>query len=245
MKIDGKLLLILLVSGLILLGAFFGLRYLGFFPEKSQGNSVSEKVSETPTLPPQSQKKVATTIEEVATGLEVPWSLVFTSDERMLVTERPGRIRAIVDGKLLPQPLYTFPEAVSSPGNEEGLMGLAVDPGYASNKYLYTSLAYEKSGRLVVKVVRLHDDGDTLSDPFIIVDNIPAAQYHAGSRLKFGPDKKLYITTGDATNKNNAQDLKSLGGKILRINSDGSIPDDNPFPGSPILSYGHRNPQGI
>jgi len=94
-------------------------------------------------------------------------------------------------------------------------------------------------------VMRYRDTGDALVEPQPIVQNIPAARFHAGCRLKFGPDHKLYITTGDATTGDIAQDLKSLGGKILRVNDDGTVPSDNPFPGSPVWSYGHRNPQGI
>ena len=99
--------------------------------------------------------------------------------------------------------------------------------------------------RMMVKVVRFTDEGNSLTNPRIIIDLIPAAKYHAGSRLAFGPDSKLYISTGDATNKNIAQDRNSLGGKILRINADGSIPSDNPQKRSPVWSYGHRNPQGL
>lgn len=83
------------------------------------------------------------------------------------------------------------------------------------------------------------------TDLTVILDRIPGASIHDGGRIKFGPEGKLYITTGDAANPSLAQDLNSLAGKILRINSDGSIPEDNPFPGSPIYSYGHRNPQGL
>lgn len=181
-------------------------------------------------------------IEEIAHGLEVPWSIVFTSPTRMLVTERPGRIRVIENGIVKGEPLHTFLEV--STGGEEGLMSLALHPQYANNKYVYASYAYQSERGMWVKVVRFRDDGDSISDMKTIIDAIPAAQYHAGSRLRFGPDGKLYITTGDATEKEIAQDLRSLGGKILRINDDGSIPSDNPFK-SAVWSYGHRNPQGI
>ncbi len=182
-------------------------------------------------------------VEEVAHGLEVPWSIVFTGRARMIVTERPGRVRVIENGALQKQPLHTFREVSSS--GEEGLMGVALDPAYAVNKFIYFSLAYSSGGELYVKVVRLSDDSDRLTKPKIIIDRIPAAQYHAGSRILFGPDKELYITTGDATERKKAQDKKSLAGKILRIHGDGSIPRDNPIPNSPVWSFGHRNPQGI
>lgn len=179
----------------------------------------------------------------VATELQVPWSAVFTSEERLLVTERAGRVRVIEQGVKREEPLYTFSEVSAT--SEEGLMGMALDPQYQENKYIYFSYAYEGNGGQKVRVVRLRDEGERLADEQILIENIPAAQYHAGCRLAFGPDQKLYITTGDATDKSTPQNLESLGGKILRLNPDGSVPEDNPFEGSPVYSYGHRNSQGI
>ncbi len=191
----------------------------------------------------QQKQSVPYKVEEFVSGLQIPWSIVFTSENRMLVTERPGRVRIVENGKLQSNPLRTFPE-VSTTG-EEGLMSLALDPDYSNNKHIYVSLAYGRGDDLKVKVVRFRDNGNELVDDTIVIDNIPAAQYHAGCRIGFGPDGKLYITTGDATDKAIAQKLDSLGGKILRVNNDGSIPKDNPFAGSAVWSYGHRNPQGI
>lgn len=182
-------------------------------------------------------------IEEVVRGLEIPWSIAFTSVDRMLVTERPGRIRVVNAGRLEEQPLFTFPE-VSSRG-EEGLMGLTLDPNYGSNKYLYVSYAYYDNGKLFVKVERLVDQGNSVTRDKVLIDKIPAATNHAGSRLKFGPDSMLYVTTGDASDKNLAQQTNNLAGKILRMTRDGEVPSDNPTPGSFIYSLGHRNPQGL
>jgi len=180
---------------------------------------------------------------EVARGLEVPWSIVFVPDGRIFVTERQGRLRVITGGALQPEPLFTFPDVES--GSEEGLMGLTLHPDFSSNHLLYVSYATKANGSMSVRVVRFRETGTTLVDPVTIVDRIPAARFHAGCRLKFGPDRKLYITTGDATEKDLAQKMDSLAGKILRVNDDGSVPADNPFPGSPIWTIGHRNPQGI
>ena len=182
-------------------------------------------------------------VSVIATGLEVPWSLAFAPDNRIFVTERPGRLRVIVGGKLQAAPLFTFANVSSQA--EEGLMGLALHPDFKANRLLYVSYATTRNGAMVVDVVRYRETGTTLVEPKTIVANIPAARFHAGCRLKFGPDRKLYITTGDATNGPIAQDLKSLGGKILRVNEDGSIPEDNPFRGSPVWTYGHRNAQGL
>lgn len=189
------------------------------------------------------EEAVPIVVETVVTGLEVPWSLVFTAPNRMLVTARPGRIYQIVNEKLDANPIAVFEETVSE--GEEGLMGLAPDPAYEENRLLYLSLAYQKGGKKVLKVMRFRDEGTSLSNAFTLLDDVPAATYHAGSRVKFGPDGKLYVTTGDATDKNLSQNLESPSGKILRINPDGSLPAVNPFPGSPVYSYGHRNPQGI
>lgn len=183
------------------------------------------------------------TVERVITGLEVPWSLVFTSENRWLVTERLGKVTAIIDGVAQAKPLLTLSDISSE--SEEGLMGMALDPEYAKNSFVYLSYAYKKDNELAVKVVRYKDAGTQLIEPKILLEGIPAAQYHAGSRLRFSPDGKLFVTTGDASKKELAQDMDSLAGKILRMEKDGSIPTSNPNPNSYIYSSGHRNPQGI
>lgn len=182
-------------------------------------------------------------IDEYASNLEVPWGMVFTSDSRMLVTERPGRLRVIEGGILKAEPLKVFPEVSTS--GEEGLMSVELDPDYENNKWIYLSLAYKKGSGINIKIVRYTDAGDRLEDETVIMDFLPAAKYHAGCRLAFGPDGKLYVSIGDALEREQAQNKESLAGKILRINKDGSIPADNPFENSPVWSYGHRNPQGI
>lgn len=224
---------LLLLAGLIGAGVYF------VYMEPRLQRGEVHQVGEAPVSP----ESVPYRIETVAEGLEVPWSVVFTSPTRVLVSERPGRIRIIENGKLLEKPLHTFPEVVSQA--EEGLMSLALHPEYAENKFVYAVYAYRSERGLSDRVVRFRDDGNSISQLTTVLDRIPAAQYHAGSRLAFGPDRKLYITTGDATDKEIAQDLTSLGGKILRVNDDGTIPADNPFPNSRVWSYGHRNPQGI
>ena len=189
------------------------------------------------------------TAETVAEGLEVPWALAFTPDGRMLVTERPGRIRVIQDGQLLEQPIAVLEVARIS---EAGLMGIAVDPNFAGNGYLYVCYTYRTdsgglfdSGTLFNRVARLTESGGRAGYLKVLLDQIPAARNHNGCRLRFGPDDKLYVTMGDAQSADEAQSLESLSGKILRLERDGTVPADNPFPGSYIYSYGHRNPQGL
>lgn len=184
-------------------------------------------------------------VESYAEGLDVPWDLVFTSPERILVSERTGAIREVVNGVVNPNALYLFEDLVQIESGETGLMGMAADPGYADNQYVYACYAVKTDDGLNNHIVRLVDQGDSLTFDALILDGIPSAIFHAGCSLRFGPDGKLYATIGDSQEPSLAQDLGSLAGKILRINPDGSIPDDNPLDGSLVFSYGHRNPQGI
>jgi len=191
--------------------------------------------------------QVSFRVETVVGKLEVPWSIVWAPDGRMFFTERAGRVRIYENGKLRPAPLFTVPDV--EPSGESGLMSIALHPQFASNHLLYLSYAYRGESQNV-RVVRYREAETGLTDRKVIIENIPAAQFHAGCRLRFGSDNKLYITTGDATRRDLAQRLDSLAGKILRVNDDGTVPTDNPFVGQQnarpeIWSYGHRNPQGI
>lgn len=177
----------------------------------------------------------------VAENLEIPWEIAFAPDGRIFFTERVGNLRVIENGQLNPKPVTILDVGTV----EGGLLGLALDPKFEQNHFLYLYYTYFEFPFTYNKVVRFTEKDNALLDEFILVDKIPGAEIHDGGRLKFGPDEKLYITTGDAGNSNAAQDLNSLSGKILRINPDGTIPSDNPFADSMIFSYGHRNPQGL
>jgi len=178
-------------------------------------------------------------ISVMATGLQIPWEVIELPDGDLLVTERPGKLRRIGQGG---QQVYEI-SGVQHVG-EGGLLGLAIHPDYKNNKQLYIYLTSRQDGGLINRVERYRYENDSLTDRRVIVDNIPGASNHDGGRIAFGPDGKLYITTGDAGKPDLAQDRNSLAGKILRLNDDGSIPNDNPF-NSAVYSLGHRNPQGI
>ena len=180
-------------------------------------------------------------IDVVVDGLNNPWEMVFASNGDIYFSERDGRVWKIENfGEA--KVIQTFPKSGSYEG---GTLGLALHPNFEENKKIYIYQTNLELEFFQNKVFSFTVDGDELIDVQTVIDDIPGAPWHDGGRIAFGPDEKLYITTGDAVNPGWSQDLSSLAGKILRINPDGTIPNDNPFDSSAIFSYGHRNPQGI
>jgi len=208
----------------------------------------SSGASPTPTPSPRVGPAVVENVQLVAGGLAAPWAIDLAPGGRLFVTERPGRVRIVQLGQgggLQSEPWATLPASTVRDG-EKGLLGIALDPDFARNGFVYLYYSYALSnGATRNKVVRMHDDNGRGTEETVLLDGIPGNSNHDGGRVKFGPDGKLYITTGDAENGANAQNAGSLAGKVLRLNKDGSVPDDNPTPGSPVWSLGHRNVQGI
>lgn len=190
------------------------------------------------------QGQVQVRVEEVVSGLEVPWGIAFLPDNEMLVTERPGRIRWVENGKLNPQPIATV--KVSDRG-EGGLLGIAAHPDFAQNRFFYIYFTASTETGPVNRVERwkFSVDGLKAKRDRIIVDNIPVARFHNGGRIRFGPDGMLYIGTGDARDPDLSQDINSLAGKILRVTPEGQVPPDNPYSGNPVYISGIRNTQGF
>jgi len=187
---------------------------------------------------------VAIRVERVASGLAVPWGLAFVPGGDVLVTERRGRVRLIRGGKLEAQPIATVP--VSSQA-ESGLLGIALDPRFRENRRFYVYYTASKPGRNVNRVVRyvLADDGLSAREDRVLLDDVPAASFHDGGRLRFGPDGMLYVGTGDAGEPSRSQDRGSPSGKILRLTTDGAPAPGNPFPDSPVFVLGVRNVQAF
>jgi glucose/arabinose dehydrogenase len=217
-------------TGLVVAGCSFG-------PPHDQGGATPPNLprpSGTATNEPPSA-----VVSVLAEGLDVPWGIAFLPDGSALVTERDTRrivkLSTGSDGTLSTTPVQTIDQAQAS--GEGGLLGIAVSPGYAADGLVYVYYTAANDNRIAR--LRLGER------PQVIVTGIPKAEIHNGGRLAFGPDGYLYASTGDGGSSSRAQDLGSLGGKILRMTKDGTPAPGNPFPNSLVWSYGHRNVQGM
>ena len=189
-------------------------------------------------------------VEKCVTGLERPVAMAFTPDGRLLITEQhTGNVRVMVNGELLPQPFATVDRLFVTP--EAGLLGIAVDPDFEENRYVYVSYSALGSSpdERLSKVVRFTDVDGIGTDPVEILPGLPGplGPIHTVANIHFGPDGKLYLSLGDLVRPDEVQNLSLLPGKILRLNPDGSAPEDNPFFGERnadprIYAYGLRNP---
>ncbi|QHS23178.1 PQQ-dependent sugar dehydrogenase [Virgibacillus sp. MSP4-1] len=183
----------------------------------------------------------------IAENLDIPWNItkVEEVEDTFYLSQRGGSIQQVdgETGRTVLQNINVTKDIVHA--GEGGFLGFILAPDFESTNEALAYHTYEQEGSLYNRVIRLQLQEDTWVETGILLEGIPGGQIHNGGRLKIGPDQKLYVTTGDAGEADLAQDLHSLGGKILRMELDGSIPSDNPFSNSYVYSYGHRNPQGL
>jgi glucose/arabinose dehydrogenase len=181
-------------------------------------------------------------VEIIAQGLQAPRSIDISKDGRIFVSEKRGSIRVVDNGTLLTEPVG---DIKAENIGDAGLLGLTLHPNFTQNHLFYVYYTYSNGTGLFNKVLMLEESNNRIIDSKTILDGIPGDDYRDGGRIKFGPDGKIYVSTGDASIPELSQDLDSLAGKILRINEDGTIPHDNPFSNSPVYAYGFRNVQGL
>ncbi|MEV4388361.1 PQQ-dependent sugar dehydrogenase [Micromonospora sp. NPDC049580] len=182
------------------------------------------------------------TVRQVTTDTDIPWGLVTLPDGTVLYNRRDAHdiihLNPTTGAKTT---VGTVPNVQSTDG-EGGLLGLAISSTFASDRWLYIMHTSPSDNRIVR--IKMENDRLTTASEQVLLSGIRRNKFHDGGRLRFGPDGKLYASTGDAQNGAYAQDRSTLEGKILRLNPDGSVPADNPF-GNYVWSYGHRNPQGL
>ncbi len=176
-------------------------------------------------------------------GIDIPWEIIYAPDGWLWMTERFGRISRVHPETGEQDILLDHSAQVSQEG-ESGMLGMALHPNFPEDARVYVVYTYQDGG-MKEKLVYFTYDGSALLDETVLIEGIQGNSTHDGSRLLFAPDGKLLMTTGDAQNLAAPQDLNHLSGKILRLNDDGSIPVDNPFPGSYVYTLGHRNAQGL
>ncbi|MDY0341927.1 MAG: PQQ-dependent sugar dehydrogenase [Lentimicrobium sp.] len=180
-----------------------------------------------------------TILQNIAT----PWELSWGPDDQLWFTEREGRVNHTNPEDGNNTVILTIPEVYQK--GESGLLGMALHPEFTTTPFVYLVYTYLDGPMIREKLVRYTWNGTSLNQPEVLLTDIPANSYHDGSRLAFGPDGKLYMSTGDAGHPPNSQNLNVLAGKILRLNDDGSIPADNPNPESYVWAFGLRNSQGL
>lgn len=185
--------------------------------------------------------------------LTIPWQMAFTPDGRILISERNGLVKVVKEQQLQPEPWLDLRDSLrtsdAATTSHSGLMGLAIDPDFENNGYIYLGYSYEAEGKDYDynKLVRYKEYPGTGKGVFdrILFDHVKGFSMHNSGQIKFGPDGKIYWSVGDRHETASAQNLQDESGSILRLNADGTIPDDNPFPGLPVYAYGLRNSQGF
>lgn len=199
---------------------------------------------------PAPEGDLALNVETLAEGLVNPWSIAFFPNDVILVTERPGRVRIIKDGELQPNPVPGAPDVLV--WNQGGLFEVLPHPDYDSNNVVFITYAHGTREENALRVARATFDGEAISDLEVIYEAKPLKDtgHHFGGRIVWGPDDKLYFTIGEGSRyKERAQVMSTSFGAVVRLNPDGSIPEDNPGFGEgglpELYTKGHRNPQGL
>ncbi|WP_249872694.1 PQQ-dependent sugar dehydrogenase [Oceanobacillus saliphilus] len=199
-------------------------------------NEVNQDAEEIKQPVPSEERKV------IAQNLEEPWEIAKV-DDIFYISERTGFI-VTIEGENKTRKPVQFDESLAEQP-ESGLLGIAFPDDFKASNRAYAYYSFQRDNENYQRVVTMEETDDQWEETSILLDEIPGGTYHHGGRIKISPDEKLFITIGDASEPDLAQDLENLAGKILRMNLDGSIPEDNPFEGSYVYSYGHRNPQGL
>ena len=194
----------------------------------------------------QAQINIGSTLVDtitIVTNLDTPWEILWGPDDHIWITERYGKVSRLnpETGEL--NELIIIDQVYEQ--GESGLLGMVLHPDFSNNPSVFLVYNYLESSSIKERLVKYSYEKGKLVSPRTLLEGISGAGNHNGSRLIIDSDLKLYMTTGDAANTSSSQNLNSLSGKILRMNLDGSVPDDNPIPGSPIWTWGHRNPQGL
>ena len=201
------------------------------------------KQSQSPKLIEPIKKSKGPKLLSEIVNLEVPTDLQFSADGTLFFTEKTGALRVVKDGKLRSRPVATFNVPEIFGYHETGLLGLALHPRFSRNNLIFVYHTYRADGKLYNRVVRF--DWRRPRRKTTIIDSILGGRVHDGGKLVFGPDKRLYISAGETGQSRLSRRTDSPNGKILRLTSAGKIPDDNPFPGSPVFAYGLRNVFGL
>ncbi|ARI79100.1 quinoprotein glucose dehydrogenase [Halobacillus mangrovi] len=176
-------------------------------------------------------------------NLNSPWDIEVSQDT-FYISERDGSIASWTEGGSLERVAVETEKEITQIG-EGGLLGLKLTPEFEENQQAYAYHTYEEGQEVYNRVILIEKKEEQWEEVSVVLEEIPGAQFHNGGRLELAPDGSLFVTTGDALNQSLAQNLESLAGKILRMNPDGSVPEDNPYKDSYVFSYGHRNPQGL
>lgn len=226
----------MLVGGVLLRNRLLRITLLILLVTGCKANGKEQIVEEA------EQPNNVTAVEAIAENLKVPWAIE-KHKETFYITERTGAIVKIEADTMSRQSVKL--EQTLSSAAEAGLLGFVLAPDFSNSNVAFAYYTYEKGDEQLNRVVLLQLDDEVWYERKTLIDGIPSGKYHHEGRMKVGPDNKLYVTAGDASNPELAQNKDNLAGKILRMNLDGSIPDDNPFKNSYVYSYGHRNPQGL